>query len=129
MLARDWSAEHILDICKRLGYPVSHEWIYNHVLADFYGGGGLFSHLRHRLRSFYLVKKVTSKHADAVTEVTVEIPHSFKSEVHSITANDGLGFTDHERIANELKFIYQYHLNLSPRKSLGFIQPDMIFKW
>tara|TARA_R100000750_G_scaffold2401_2_gene2071 strand:+ start:24701 stop:25090 length:390 start_codon:yes stop_codon:yes gene_type:complete len=128
MLEVDWSPEQISAICARIGYPVSHEWIYNYVQADFYGGGGLFTHLRHRLRRykkrlrkqrgrilgrrsihdrpaiiyerarygdweidtvigkrgtcaivtllerksrFYLVKKVTSKHADA--EATIEM--------------------------------------------------------
>ena len=52
MLEMDWSPEQISAICTRKGYPVSHEWIYNFVLADFYGGGGLLTHLRHRLRRY-----------------------------------------------------------------------------
>lgn len=51
MLKMDWSPEQILAICTRIGYPVGHEWIYNYVLADFYGGG-LFTHLRHRLKCY-----------------------------------------------------------------------------
>ena len=147
MLKMDWSPEQISAICTRIGYPVSHEWIYNFVLADFYGGGGLFTHLRHRLRRykkrlhkqrgrilgrrsihvrpaiiddrerygdweidtvigkrgtgaivtllerksrFYLVKKVTSKHADAVADATIEMLQPFKALVHSITADNGL---------------------------------------
>lgn len=227
MLEMDWSPEQISAICTRIGYPVSHEWIYNYVLADFYGGGGLFTHLRHRLRRykkrlhkqrgrilgrrsihnrpaiiddrerygdweidtvigkrgtgaivtllerksrFYLVKKVTSKHADAVADATIEMLQPFKALVHSITADNGLEFADHERIAeeldtdvyfadpyasyqrganenangllrqyvpkgtdlrtvtNELMAKYQQRLNLRPRKTLGFIQPDIIFK-
>ena len=94
----------------------------------------------------------------------------FKALVHSITADNGLEFADHERIAeeldtdvyftdpyasyqrganenangllrqyvpkgtdlrtvtNELMAKYQQRLNLRPRKTLGFIQPDIIFK-
>ncbi|HAD43162.1 MAG TPA: hypothetical protein DCF97_08570 [Plesiomonas shigelloides] len=29
-----WSPEQISAICKRIGSPVSHEWIYQHVQAD-----------------------------------------------------------------------------------------------
>ena len=214
-------------VCTRIGYPVSHEWIYKYVLADFHGGGGLFTHLRHRLKRykkrlhkqrgrilgrrsihdrpaiiddrerygdweidtvigkrgtgaivtllerksrFYLVKKVTSKHADAVADATIEMLQPFKALVHSITADNGLEFADHERIAEELdtdvyfadpyasyqrganenangllrQYVpkgtdlrtvtnklmakYQQRLNLRPRKTLGFIQPDIIFK-
>ena len=52
MLEIDWSPKQISAICTRISYPVSHKRIYNHVLADFYGGGGLFTHLRHRLRRY-----------------------------------------------------------------------------
>lgn len=227
MLKMDWSPEQISAICTRIGYPVSHEWIYNYVLADFHGGGGLFKHLRQRLRRykkrfhkqrgrilgrrsiharpamidnqerygdweidtvigkrgtgaivtllerksrFYLVKKVTSKHADAVANATIEMLQPFKVMVHSITADNGLEFAAHERIAdsldtdvyfadpyasyqrganenangllrqyvpkgtdlrtvtNKLMAKYQQRLNLRPRKTLGFIQPDLIFK-
>lgn len=52
MLEMDWSPEQISAICARMGYPVSQEWIYNYVLADFYRWGGLFTHLRHRLKRY-----------------------------------------------------------------------------
>ena len=94
----------------------------------------------------------------------------FKALVHNITADNGLEFADHERIAEELdtdvyfadpyasyqpganenangllrQYVpkgtdlhtvtnklmakYQQRLNLRPRKTLGFIQPDIIFK-
>ena len=227
MLEMDWSPEQISAICARMGYPVSHEWIYNYVLADFYCGGDLFTHLRHRLKRykrrlhkqrgrilgrrsihdrpaviaardrygdweidtvigkrgtgaivtllerksrFYLVKKVTSKQADAVADATIKMLQPFKALVHSITADNGLEFADHRRIAesldravyfadpyasyqrganenangllrqyvpkgtdlrtvtNELMAKYQQRLNLRPRKTLGFIQPEVIFK-
>lgn len=52
MLELDWSPEQVSAICSRIGYPVSHEWIYNYELADFNGGGSLFTHLRHRLKRY-----------------------------------------------------------------------------
>ena len=52
MLELDWSPEQISAISTRIGYPVSHEWIYNYVLADFNAGGTLFAHLRHRLKRY-----------------------------------------------------------------------------
>ena len=48
------------------------------------------------------MKKVTSKHADAVADATIEMLQPFKALVHSITADNGLEFADHERIAEEL---------------------------
>jgi IS30 family transposase len=227
MLELDWSPEQISAICARIGYSVSHEWIYNHVLTDFNDGGRLFTHLRHRLKRykkrlhkqrgcivgrrsihdrpaiidergrygdweidtvigkrgtgaivtllerksrFYLVKKVMSKHAESVAQVTVEMLQPFKALVHSITADNGLEFADHAFMAKELdtdvyfadpyasyqrganenangllrQYVpkgtdlrtvtgaqlskYEKQLNLRPRKLLGFIQPDVIFK-
>jgi IS30 family transposase len=52
MLQLDWSPEQISAICTRLGYSVSHEWIYNYVRADFNNGGSLFKHLRHKLKRY-----------------------------------------------------------------------------
>ncbi|RAJ99006.1 IS30 family transposase [Aliidiomarina maris] len=52
MLQLNWSPEQILAICTRLGYSVSHEWIYNYVRADFNNGGSLFEHLRHKLKRY-----------------------------------------------------------------------------
>ena len=45
-----------------------------------------------RKSRFYLVKKVTSKHADAVADATIEMLQPFKALVHSITADNGLEF-------------------------------------
>ena len=116
------------------------------------------------------MKKVTSKQADAVADATIKMLQPFKALVHSITADNGLEFADHRRIAesldravyfadpyasyqrganenangllrqyvpkgtdlrtvtNELMAKYQQRLNLRPRKTLGFIQPEVIFK-
>lgn len=48
------------------------------------------------------MKKVTSKHADALADAIIEMLKPFKVMVHSITADNGLEFADHERIAEEL---------------------------
>ena len=133
------------------------------------GTGAIVTILERKSR-FYLVKKVTSKHAQAVAEATVEMLQPFKALVHSITADNGLEFADHAVMAKELdtdvyfadpyasyqrganenangllrQYVpkgtdlrtvtgtqlskYEKRLNLRPRKLLGFIQPDVIFK-
>ncbi len=46
-LREDWSPEQISGWLKRQGGPtVSHEWIYQHILADKQSGGELYKHLR-----------------------------------------------------------------------------------
>ena len=47
-----WSPEQISAICKRIGSPVSHEWIYQHVQADKANGGELYKHLRQGKRRY-----------------------------------------------------------------------------
>lgn len=47
-----WSPEQISAICKRIGNPVSHEWIYRHVQADKANGGELYKHLRQGKRRY-----------------------------------------------------------------------------
>ncbi|WP_437891929.1 IS30 family transposase, partial [Phytobacter sp. V91] len=47
-----WSTEQISAICKRIGSPVSHEWIYQHVQADKASGGELYKHLRQGKRRY-----------------------------------------------------------------------------
>lgn len=47
-----WSPEQISAICKRIGSPVSHEWIYQHVQADRANGGELYKHLRQGRRRY-----------------------------------------------------------------------------
>ncbi len=56
-----------------------------------------------RKSRIYLVRKITSKRADAVAEATIDMLQPFKALVHSITADNGLEFADHERIARELE--------------------------
>jgi IS30 family transposase len=45
-LSWHWSPEQISGVGKRIGLPVSHEWIYRHVAADKARGGKLYKALR-----------------------------------------------------------------------------------
>lgn len=47
-----WSPEQISAVCKRIGSPVSHEWIYQYVQADKARGGELYRHLRQSKRRY-----------------------------------------------------------------------------
>lgn len=58
-------------------------------------GTGAIVTLLERKSRFYLVKKVTSKHAEA----TIKMLQPFKVLVNSITADSGLEFAEHKRIA------------------------------
>ena len=47
LLSQDWSPEQISGrLKKEQGIAISHEWIYQHVLADKRAGGDLYKHLR-----------------------------------------------------------------------------------
>jgi IS30 family transposase len=46
-LRQDWSPEQVSGwLKKQTGQSISHEWIYQHILADKRSGGGLYQHLR-----------------------------------------------------------------------------------
>lgn len=47
-----WSPEQISAVCKRIGKPVSHEWIYPYIYADKARGGELYKHLRQGKRRY-----------------------------------------------------------------------------
>ncbi len=47
-----WSPEQISAVAKVIGLSVSHEWIYQYVMADKVRGGGLFTHLRQGKRRY-----------------------------------------------------------------------------
>jgi IS30 family transposase len=47
-VCQDWSPEQVSGwLKKNQGVRVSHEWIYQHILADQQAGGKLYTHLRH----------------------------------------------------------------------------------
>jgi len=137
MLELDWSPEQVSAICKRIGRPVSHEWIYTYVLANFKQGGNLYLHLRHRLKRykkrfhqqrgrilgrrsihdrpavvndksrFYVTQKVASKQSTVVVNALVNMLQPFKALVHTITADNGLEFAEHKQLAERLETITQ----------------------
>jgi len=46
-LRQDWSPEQVSGwLKKQTGQSISHEWIYQHILADKRSGDGLYQHLR-----------------------------------------------------------------------------------
>jgi IS30 family transposase len=45
-LRDDWSPEQVSGWLKRYSISISHEWIYQHILADKQSGGNLYLHLR-----------------------------------------------------------------------------------
>jgi transposase, IS30 family len=47
-----WSPEQISAVAKVIGLSVSHEWIYQYVLADKASGGKLYTHLRQGKRRY-----------------------------------------------------------------------------
>lgn len=76
-----------------------------------HGTGAMVTILEHKTR-FYVIKKVPSKSADDVTKATIELLMPYKEHVHTITADNGGAFADHETIAKELAadlyFAYPY---------------------
>ena len=158
-LAADWSPEQISSVCRRIGCPVSHEWIYRYVAQDKANGGKLFRHLRQghkryrkgqnakrcvipnpvsiderpaivdsrsrlgdwevdtvsgkqgsgaivtlaeRKSRLYLVQYVPAKTAAAVADAIICMLEPYKAHVHTITADNGSEFVEHERVAKVL---------------------------
>ena len=55
-----------------------------------------------RKSKFALIKRVESKHADVVTEATIELLQPLKKFIHTITADNGKEFAYHQIIAKAL---------------------------
>lgn len=51
-LTHKWSPEQISGVGKKVGYPVSHEWIYGFIQRDKHKGGKLFKQLRRNRRKY-----------------------------------------------------------------------------
>lgn len=51
-LSKKWSPEQISGIGERLGFEVSHQWIYNFISLDKKSGGQLYKHLRRAKRKY-----------------------------------------------------------------------------
>jgi IS30 family transposase len=66
-----------------------------------------------RKSKFTLIKKINSKHADIVTQATIDLLYPLKALTHTITSDNGKEFAYHEAIANTLDtsfyFANPYH--------------------
>jgi len=160
-LCLDWSPEQISGwLSKHHAIQVSHEWIYQHILADKHLGGNLYRHLRcqkkrrkrygsydrrgklpnrvsieerpeivaQRLRigdwevdtllgkghrqsivtlterksRFALLRKVDRRTADQVGDAVIELLLPVSDRLHTLTADNGKEFAEHERVTHEL---------------------------
>jgi IS30 family transposase len=164
-LQEDWSPEQIADWLKRnTDIQVSHERIYQYILADKRTGGRLYKHLRcqkkrrkryggydrrgklpnrrsieerpeivdqrqrigdwevdtmigkghrqaivtltERKSRFSLLRKVKRRKAKLVSAAVIDLLQPVADLSHTITADNGKEFADHERIAHELEISF-----------------------
>jgi IS30 family transposase len=169
LLRQDWSPEQISSwLARSSNLTVSHEWIYQFVLADKHAGGTLYKHLRcqkkrrkrygqysrrgqipnqqsidqrpsivdsrsrygdwevdtvigrnhkqalvtlvERKSSLTLMTKVPRKTSENVATAIIQLLQPLSSWVHTITADNGREFAQHQRIARELnaKFYFAH---------------------
>lgn len=161
-LRLDWSPEQVAGWLNRQhAIQVSHEWIYQYILADKQAGGDLYRHLRcqkkrrkrygsydrrgkmpnrvsieerpviveertrigdwevdtiigkrhrhaivtltERRTRFSLLAKVDQRTADQVGDAMIEVLQNVADRVHTLTADNGKEFANHERIAHALQ--------------------------
>lgn len=164
-LQEDWSPEQIADWLKRnTDIQVSHERIYQYILADKRTGGRLYKHLRcqkkrrkryggydrrgklpnrrsieerpeivdqrqrigdwevdtmigkghrqaivtltERKSRFSLLRKIKRRKAKLVSAAVIDLLQPVADRSHTITADNGKEFADHERIAHELEISF-----------------------
>ena len=86
----------IVDSRERFG-----DWEIDTVLGK-HGTGAIVTLLERKSR-FFLIKKVNSKSAKDVTAATIELLMPYKTHVHTITADNGREFANHEEIAEALE--------------------------
>ena len=154
----EWSPEQISGWLKRhRTVEISHEWIYQYILADKHAGGTLYRHLRcqkkrrkrygsydrrgklpnrmsiderpaqrqrigdwevdtivgkghrqaivsltERKSRLVLLRKVERRTADLVSDAVIDLLQPFSDHLHTITADNGKEFAEHERISREL---------------------------
>lgn len=93
-----WSPEQIVGYCKKKGIAmVSHERIYQYIRQDKEQGGGLYKHLRHRLK--HRKRPVGGKHISIKNRVSIddrpqiinEKKRSGDWEIDTIVGKDGKG--------------------------------------
>jgi len=160
-LRLEWSPEQISEWLKRhVAVEISHEWIYQYILADKLAGGTLYRHLRcqkkrrkrygsydrrgqlpnrvsiekrpavvdqrkrigdwevdtivgkghrqaivsltERKSRLVLLRKVDRRTADLVSDAVIGLLQPISERLHTITADNGKEFAEHERISREL---------------------------
>ncbi len=62
-------------------------------------GTGVIATALERKSRFYLTRKLASKHAGDVADALIKMLRPFQSLVHTITADNGLEFAEHKRVA------------------------------
>lgn len=161
-LRLDWSPEQVSGwLNRQSAIQVSHEWIYQYILADKQAGGDLYRHLRcqkkrrkrygsydrrgkmpnrvsieerpaiveersrigdwevdtiigkrhrqaivtltERKSRFSLLAKVDQRIADQVGDTVIELLQPVADRLHTLTADNGKEFANHERIAHALR--------------------------
>ena len=161
-LQMDWSPEQVSGWLRRHhAIQISHEWIYQYILADKQAGGDLYRHLRcqkkrrkrygsydrrgklpnrvsieerpaiveerqrigdwevdtiigkrhrqaivtltERKSRYGLLAKVDQRTADQVGDAVIELLQPVADRLHTLTADNGKEFADHERIARDLQ--------------------------
>jgi IS30 family transposase len=161
-LRLDWSPEQVSGwLNRQSAIQVSHEWIYQYILADKQAGGDLYRHLRcqkkrrkrygsydrrgkmpnrvsieerpaiveertrigdwevdtligkrhrqaivtltERKSRFSLLAKVDQRTADQVGDTVIKLLQPVADRLHTLTADNGKEFADHERIAHALR--------------------------
>ena len=66
-------------------------------------GTGAIVTLLERKSRFFLIQKVDSKSAQDVAEATINLLKPYKDHVHTITADNGREFANHEAISEALE--------------------------
>ena len=66
-------------------------------------GTGAIVTLLERKSRFFLIQKVDSKSAQDVAEATINLLKPYKDHVHTITADKGREFANHEAISEALE--------------------------
>jgi IS30 family transposase len=161
-LRLDWSPEQISGwLYRNQAFRVSHEWIYQYILADKRMGGDLYRHLRcqkkrrkrygsydrrgkipnrvsiekrpaiveqrqrigdwevdtivgkghyqamvtltERKSRFALLRKVERRTADQVCNTLIDLLHPVADRLHTLTADNGKEFAEHEKVTQQLK--------------------------
>lgn len=86
----------IVDTRERFG-----DWEVDTVLGK-HRSGAMVTLLERKSR-FYLVKKVASKSAKDVTQGVIDLLRPYKTHVHTITADNGREFANHQEITKQLE--------------------------